>query len=272
MNSVAAILTVYKNDQFDVFRAAISSLYNQSIEKLTIYVQEDGVVSADIHAFLLSEVDANRVFYLGIRNVNKGFDYSLNEVIKLALAAGHDYIVRMDADDLSVFDRLEKQFCFMQDNKKVDVCGTYIREFGDQIKYDKVVQYPLVHDEMLSFFKKRVPIAHVTAFFRRSYFEKAGFYEVEGHFNNGDTLMWMKGFNAGCKFANVNFIGVNVRVSKDFFGRRGGWQKTASDFKNRMTVNKRLNYGFSAYFYAVAVAIVNMMPPLIKKYAYKYLR
>ena len=190
----------------------------------------------------------------------------------MALDAGHDYIVRMDADDISMSDRLKKQFIFMQENKKIDVCGTYIREFGDDIEYDKVVKYPLSHSEMLSFFEKRVPIAHVTAFFRRSYFEKAGFYEIEGHLNNGDTLMWMKGFYSGCKFANIEYIGVSVRVNRSFFGRRGGWVKTLSDFKNRMTVNKRLNYGFLAYLYAVGVAVINMMPPLLKKYAYKYLR
>ena len=63
-----------------------------------------------------------------------------------------------------------------------------------------------------------------------------------------------------------------MRVSQDFFGRRGGWQKATDDFKNRMMVNQNLHYGFSAYFYSFAVAIVNMMPSIMKKYAYKYLR
>jgi hypothetical protein len=160
----------------------------------------------------------------------------------------------------------------MNKHSDIDVCGTYIKEFGDGIEYAKVVTYPLTHNTMLSFFKKRVPLAHVSAFFRRRFFEKAGLYEVGGHFNNEDTLMWMKGFASGCRFANIEYIGVKVRVSQDFFGRRGGWKKTASDFKNRMTVNKNLHYGFSAYFYAVAVASVNIMSPTMKKYAYKYLR
>ena len=197
MNSIATILTVYKNDQLDVFREALQSLYDQSINKINIYVQEDGTVNEDIHSFLVEEFKAHRIFYLGFRSCNKGFDYSLNEIIRLALDNGHDYIVRMDADDISMSDRIKKQFDFMQKNKKIDVCGTYIEEFGDKIKYNKVVKYPLKHNDMFLFFKKRVPIAHVSAFFRRSFFEKAGFYEVEGHLNNGDTLMWMKGFASG---------------------------------------------------------------------------
>jgi hypothetical protein len=160
----------------------------------------------------------------------------------------------------------------MDNNSYIDVCGTYIEEFGDGIQYNKVVTYPLNHNSMLNFFKKRVPIAHVSAFFRRSYFEKAGLYEVDGHINNGDTLMWMNGFASGCWFANIDYIGIKVRVSKDFFGRRGGWKKVASDFNNRLTVNKKLNFGISAYYYAFAVALVNLLPSTMKKYAYKYLR
>lgn len=272
MNQIVVLLAVYKNDGLQEFRVALNSLYKQTIDNFDIFVQEDGPVDADIHEYLTQELNLGGIKYLGERDKNKGFDYSLNELINKVLMAEYEYIVRMDADDISMPERLERQLDFMNENLNIDVCGTYIEEFGDGIDYAKVVTYPLTHKDMLSFFKKRVPIAHVSAFFRRRFFEKAGLYEVGGHFNNGDTLMWMSGFTSGCRFANIEYIGVNVRVSQDFFGRRGGWKKTVSDFKNRMIVNKNLHYGFSAYYYAVAVAIVNMLPPTLKKYAYKYLR
>ena len=126
--------------------------------------------------------------------------------------------------------------------------------------------------DRFNFFNKRVPLAHVSAFFRRSYFVKAGLYKLDGHLNNGDTLMWMSGFMNECNFANVDIIGVRVRVSSDFFNRRGGWKKTSADFKNRMLVNKNLNYGFFAYIYAVFGAGINLLPSVFKKYAYLYLR
>jgi len=272
VNQIAVLLTVYKNDSLEEFKAALDSLYKQTIEGFDIFVQEDGPVDASIHSYLTQELNVKRIKHLGERDENKGFDYSLNELINKVLIAEYEYIVRMDADDVSMSERLERQLDFMNENLDIDVCGTYIEEFSDSIEYAKVVTYPLTHNAMLGFFKKRVPIAHVSAFFRWRYFEKAGLYDVEGHFNNGDTLMWMKGFSSGCRFANIGYIGVKVRVSQDFFGRRGGWNKTVSDFKNRLTVNKKLNFGLLAYFYAVAVATVNMMPPALKKYAYKYLR
>jgi hypothetical protein len=125
---------------------------------------------------------------------------------------------------------------------------------------------------MFEFFKKRVPIANVTSFFRKSFFEKAGLYPESGHIANEDSLMWLKGFKSGCKFANIDYIGVRVRVSKDFFNRRRGFKKIWYDFKNRLKINKELNYGFDAYIYAVGMLIINLLPPSLKKLAYKYLR
>ena len=125
---------------------------------------------------------------------------------------------------------------------------------------------------MLKFFQKRVPIAHVSAFFRHSYFKKAGLYQTKGHISNEDSLLWMSGFLSGCKFANITYVGVMVRVSQDFFRRRGGWKKTLSDFENRLTINKKLHFGFLAYFYTIAVLVVNMLPSTLKRFAYKYLR
>lgn len=272
MSRIVVLLTVYQNDRPPAFQAALESLYNQSLSGFDIFVQEDGPIDQSIHAYLEGELQSRRIAFLGVRGENRGFDYSLNELIERAIQLEYDYMVRMDADDISVPDRLEKQFNFMESNPEVDVCGTLIEEFGDDIDYAKVVKYPLEHQSMLRFFQKRVPIAHVSAFFRRRYFDKAGLYETEGHWNNGDTLMWMKGFAADCQFANINHVGVKVRVNRDFFGRRGGLKKAWSDFKNRLRVNRTLGFGPLAYGYACATFVVNLLPAFMKKYAYKYLR
>ena len=272
MKKVAVILTVYLNDSYNDFKEAITSLYLQSQHCFDIFVQEDGKVNSKIHDFLTDELKVKKIKFLGERSINLGFDYSLNELIKIVMNLDYEYIVRMDADDISNPERIERQLSFMESNSSIDVCGTNIQEFGDGFNYKKIVSYPLNHEDMFNFFNKRVPLAHVSAFFRRSYFHKAGFYKVDGHLNNGDTLIWMNGFMNGCNFANIDIIGVKVRVSSSFFDRRGGWKKTTADFKNRMLVNKNLDYGFMSYLYAIFGACINLSPSIFKKYAYKYLR
>jgi len=272
MNKVLVVMCVYKNDKLDDFKEALESLYNQTYKKLDIAIQEDGEVLSEVDDYLQKQIDDSKIIYLGKREQNKGFDYSLNELIDMGLKKGYKYFVRMDADDISISNRVEKQIEFLEKNKDIDIVGTYIEEFGDGIEYNKVVKYSLTHNDMFEFFKKRVPIAHVSVIFKDSFFKKAGFYPISGHINNGDTLMWLQGFKNSCKFANLDFVGVKVRVNSGFFSRRTGIDKALSDLKNRLEVIKELDYPIKAYFYALATFTINILPPTPKKLAYKYLR
>jgi len=62
----------------------------------------------------------------------------------------------------------------MQSHPDIDVVGGCIEEFSDEINYHKTVCYPIEHYEMFELFSMRVPLAHVTAMFKTSFFEKAG--------------------------------------------------------------------------------------------------
>ncbi len=265
------LMSVYKNDKLGHVKEAIESLYNQTL-KADIFIKIDGEIDKNLQEFLFLEKEKGNIKYLAEREENKGLAVSLNELIKVGLDKGYEYFFRMDADDISNIDRFKKQIEFMEGNRYIDICGTFIEEFGEGIKYQKIVKYPLTHQKMFEFFKKRVPLAHVSVCFRKSFFEKAGFYPEGGHITNEDTLMWLKGFKSGCKFANIDYVGVKVRVSEDFFNRRRSFKKVWYDFKNRLLINKELHYGFESYFYAVAMLIINLLPPSLKKMAYKFLR
>jgi len=265
------IMSIYKNDKLEYVKEALDSLYNQTL-KADIFIKIDGEIDKKLEEFLLDEKNKGKIKYLDKRKENRGLAVSLNELIKEGFKKGYEYFFRMDADDMSNIDRFKKQIEFMEKNRDIDICGTFIKEFGEGIEYKKIVRYPLTHQEMFKFFKKRVPLAHVSVCFRRSFFEKAGLYPEEGHITNEDTLMWLKGFKNVCIFANIDYIGVRVRVNRDFFNRRRKFKKVWYDFKNRLQVNKELNYGIDSYFYAIVMLIINILPPSLKKIAYKFLR
>ena len=269
---VVAIMSVYKNDKLTYLKEALNSLYNQTFTKFDIFIQCDGELPKALEKFLDSEYENGRIKQLNKRTQNMGLAYSLNELIKIGIKNKYKYFIRMDADDISQCERVEKQYKFMEQNNDLDVSGTYIKEFSDSFLYDKIIYYPLRHDDLFQFFKKRVPVAHVSAIFRNTFFRKAGLYDTENHISNEDTLMWMKGFKANCKFANLDYIGVKVRVTSDFFDRRSGFEKVISDFNNRRKVIQILNYGLVSYFYAIVMVLINLLPASFKKVAYKFFR
>jgi len=271
-NKSVVLMLVYINDSLDHFKAAIESLYSQTYQNFDIYIQEDGEIKPDIHNFLLEELRLKRITYLGIRNFKKGISYSRNEILRKAIKEDYLYFITMDSDDICDEDRISKQINFLEKNKDIDVCGCHIEEFGDGINYHKFVKYPLLHEDMFNLFRYRVPLANVTSVFRKDFFQKAGIYPEKNVINNEDTMLWLNGFINKCTFANVDFIGVRVRVSTDFFNRRNGFKKVISDFRNRITVNRKLKYGLSSYFFAVLVLFINLLPAYVKALIYKRYR
>jgi len=262
-------MSVYRNDTLVYVKQALESLYSQS-RKADIYIQEDGYVPKELSDYLKEELHTGRIKYLGERSKNLGLAKSLNELLQI-VSDKYEYIARMDADDIAVPYRLEKQYQYLQKHQDIDIVGGYIEEFSDVIDYCKTVTYPLEHHQMFSFFAKRVPLAHVTVMYRSRFFEKAGYYPTTSP-TNEDTLMWAKGFKNGCLFANIPEVLVKVRVSEDFFQRRGGVKKAWSDLKDRIYVIQTLGYNISAYLYALALFFVNIAPPKIKLFLYKRLR
>jgi GT2 family glycosyltransferase len=262
-------MSVYRGDAPKPLKEALQSLYTQTPEP-DIFVMSDGPLAPEVFRLLRHEAKSGRIF-LRERAENLGLATSLNELLDEVLERGYDYIARMDADDISLPDRFEKQYAFMETHPEVDVVGGAIEEFSDDGSYRKIVRYPLKHEAMFHFFRKRVPLAHVSAFFRRSFFEKAGVYPTSSP-TNEDTLMWMEGFAAGCRFANLPDPMVKVRVSSSFFDRRGGVRKAWSDFRDRFRVIRTLGYNFDAYFYAIALLCVNIAPGWLKRILYQRLR
>ncbi|SFV60866.1 putative glycosyltransferase [hydrothermal vent metagenome] len=263
-------MSVYKGDRFAYIVEALESMYAQ--EKVAdIFIQKDGPVPQDISEYIEQEYRAGRIVYVGERNENRGLAFSLNQLLEIVLKRDYHYIARMDADDIALASRMQWQYKYMLEHPDVDVVGGFIEEFSNDIAYEKAVHYPLNHDEMYRFFAKRVPLAHVTAFFRRSFFEKAGLYPTISP-TNEDTLLWMKGFQSGCRFANIPEILVKVRVGPAFFSRRGGSRKAWSDLQDRILVIKTLGYNISSYFYAWALFMVNIAPSKLKLFLYKRLR
>ncbi len=268
MKKIAITISLYKNVTVPQLEEMLGSLYSQILPG-DIFIKVDGSISLELREAL--DKHKERITCIDYREENRGIAISYNELFEKVLGLGYEYIARMDADDIMMPDRLQLQYNFLEHNREIDVVGGYIEEFGDDFAYSKIVKYPLTHEEMFQFFTKRVPLANVTTFFRRSFFEKAGLYPTSSP-TNEDTLLWMKGFAAGCRFANLPDVLVKVRISKDFFSRRGGVRKAWSDFKDRLEVIRTLGYNWDACFYAVAMLGVNLAPGFVKKILYKKLR
>ena len=121
---VSVLIPCYNCEKY--VEEAVMSIIKQTYSNLEILVIDDG--STDNTKTILQRLAQkdSRIRYIKneenlklIKTLNKGLD----------LCNGK-YIARMDADDISLLTRIEKQVDFLETHPEIGVVGTYIQIFG----------------------------------------------------------------------------------------------------------------------------------------------
>jgi hypothetical protein len=157
-------MSVFNGEPFLV--EAIESILNQSFRDFEFIVVDDGSTdnSGTILDSYLRKDSRLRVFH----QENKGLIESLNR--GCGLAQGR-YIARMDADDISLRDRLMWQVEFMEKHHEVGVVGGAV-EFIDATGKSIGTDTPPIEDRAIksALFRGECPFYHPTVLMRKEVF------------------------------------------------------------------------------------------------------
>jgi len=210
---VSVIMATF-NEPVDYIKAAVDSILNQTFTNFEFIIIDDSTNQTTID-ILNSYTKDSRIRI--IRGKSRlGFVKALNEGLKVAKG---QFIVRMDGDDVSLNDRLEKQLEFMNSHKNVDVLGgnmLIINESGEVVSQRKYPTHGLFLNINAIF---RSPVAHPTVMFRRTILEK-NFYYDESFSKAEDTEYWFRLRNNGYKFVNLPHNLLKFRISGDLAKKR----------------------------------------------------
>jgi len=255
---VSVLMTVYRGDIPDFVETAIESILHQTYREFEFVIIADGPLQPSLVAIIqrFTATDA-RIRYDSLET-NRGQACALNAGLRMARG---EFIVRMDADDISREDRIELLLQFMDANPTTDIAGSYIREFQTSTgtSHAHTIAYPCTHELMRQHFAKRNPLAHPSVIFRRRFVQAAGDYSICSSMNE-DTLLWLSGFMSGCRFGNVPEPLLFFRFDKRTGRRRTGLRKAFFDFSDRLRVIDNLGGGFRAVLLALAVFFVQLTP------------
>lgn len=268
-DTIAVLLSVYRKDNPAFLITAIESILSQTYDNIQLLIGVDGPVDGALDEVINNYSNYPRVVVIRFKE-NRGLACVLNDLLYYSRNKGYTYLARMDADDVSPRNRFEKQKSFLDINPDVDVVGGSVAEIREDGSFTgKIVRYPATHEECKKRFQYRDPLSHPGVMFRSRFFEKAKGYR--GNYRkNQDTMLWLDGFLSGCIFANINDVVINFRVNDDLYkNRRGGLKQASRMFKNRMTINKEMGYGFCAYFFAFAMFIITILPSGIRRIIYE---
>lgn len=197
------------NEKIQWIKESVESIQNQSIKDFELIIVNDNPLNDEIRNQL--EVMKKNDIRIKVLNNEKnlGLARSLNKGISYAIGK---YIVRMDADDISKSDRLEKQLNFLEKNK-LDLVSSnceFINENSESIGFRGKLP------EQDKLIKKILPlgnvIVHPSVMFKKDIFDSVNGYRDFSTAQDYD--LWLRLVTANCKFGIINEPLVQYRKHK----------------------------------------------------------
>lgn len=214
----SVLMSVYAKEKSEFLRESMMSMYEQTIPTDDFVLVCDGSLSEELNKVI---DEMQKKFGKRLRV----FRFEKNWGLGLALKFGvekckNELIVRMDSDDVSVEDRIEKQLEIF-DESEFSVVGGYVAEFENSIKNAKSIRrVPKTNEEILKFGKMRNPVNHPTAMFKKADVLAVGNYQNVRYCQ--DYFLWVELLAKGYKFYNIQEVLVYMREDKNTFKRRSG--------------------------------------------------
>ena len=210
--AVSVVMSVY-NEDADYLKSAIESIVAQTLNSIEFLIVCDNPDYE--HVRIIDEYARNHSCITIIRNAeNMGLAASLNTAI---MQSSGEYVARMDADDVSMPDRLARQYDYMERHPEIGMLGMQavnVDEHGNEIR---ISRKPLSYGAIKEYAKYACPLIHPVWFVR-----KRVYVELGGYMNMSpaqDYHFIAKALRAGVIINNLAEVGLKYTVREKSVSR-----------------------------------------------------
>lgn len=259
----SVLMTIYKNDNVDHLKEAINSILNQTLKPDEFLIVKDGPLRNETEDMLDSFKDPC-LRYISLKT-NIGQSMALNIGIN---NCKHEIVARMDSDDISTPDRLEKQYNILKQNPSIDIIGTGILEFTNSPNdASKSRVLPNNHEDIVKYSKFRCPVNHATVMYKKSKVIEAGNYS--DIFSVADYLLWIKMIKNGCNFHNIPEPLLLVRGGSEMYKRRSGLKYASAELQLQGLFYSLKHINLYEYIRNITLRFMSSMSPnFLRGYIY----
>ena len=260
MSRISVVMSVFNEENH--LSDAIESILNQTYADFEFIICDDASEDNSVN-IIRRYMELDRRIILLQNDKNMGLAASLNKGIR---AAKGEFIARMDADDISLSDRFEKQVNYLDYHRNLAfVCGGAHLFDDNGIWGQRVYNIPLTKENI---FKYR-PVIHPTVMIRKEILDHVGGYTVSTYTRRGqDYDLWCKIYSYGYIAANMNEILLNYRENKDSYKRRR-FKYRIHSCKVRRYWRRKLKLPFLYELYAFKPIIAGLIPPPIMRWYHR---
>lgn len=205
---ISVIMSNYNTEE-EYLREAIESILNQTYSDFEFIIVDD--CSTDNSLEIIKSYNDPRIIIIE-NEENLGLTKSINRAVRIAKG---EFLARMDADDVCMPERFQKQIDYMNKNPSLIVCGTWAELFGDgayvyRNKYSKKIIPERETFQISLLFGNHNGLHNNVAFFRHQTLIDKNIHYNEKYPCAQDYRMWVEcAKNGECQ--NINEVLVKIR-------------------------------------------------------------
>ena len=246
----------YQDSDTSRLARSVCSMLNQKISNMEVLLCDDGS-SPEVQSFLekLSKSDCR------LKLIRQGGLYSLPEKLNACLAASRgELIARMDDDDFSHPERLQRQGEYLQKHPEISFvgCNAALYRNGIRVGIRKFPSHPTVQD-----FYFTPPYLHPSLVFRReALLAVAGYSEKESCRMCEDYDLLLRLYEAGFRGANMEEVLLDYSVPATAKGNRRmkhRWNEAVTRYQHFQT----LHLLPAAFPWVIKPLVVGLLPEKI---------
>lgn len=218
--TVSVLMTVYNEGLY--LREAIDSILRQEFTDFEFIIINDG--STDNSQDIIDHYARIDSRIVPINQKNQGLVASLNTGVQRAKGK---YIARMDADDVSMSQRLSDQVTFMDNSPNVVLLGGGFEIIDEMGYFLERIHVPLYDRDIRRTMLLRNPFGHASVMFRRDAIKKAGLYS--------DKCGPTEDFELWIRLKDYGKVAALPRPLYEYRIKRNGISLTASEIQMKYT-------------------------------------
>ena len=260
----SVLMSVYSKEHALFLRESIDSMLSQTIMPKDFVIVCDGPLTKSLEELIDAYVKKYPQLFQIVRlPENVGLGRALNEGMK---KCKFEIIARMDSDDISLPDRMERQLSDLVEQNADIVSGTLL-EFDERHPEGfRKRTLPQMQEEIRRFARRRNPFNHPCTVYKKTAVIKSGGYQHFAWFE--DYYLWVRMLMAGMHGYNVQETVLKMRVT-GMHQRRGGWDYARAIIKFRLYLYKSDFCSLGDFLYTVIGHVgVSLLPNRLREAFY----
>ena len=242
---------------------AIESILNQTYTSWKMIMCDDASTD-DTYTVAEKYVKAYPDKFILIKNEkNMGLNYTLNHCLRYA---NTKYVARMDGDDISLPERLEKEINFLKANPQYAIVSAQMEYFDEQGVFGKCNNSGEAWRENIV---KGTPFCHAPCMVKKEAYDAVGGYSVsEKLLRVEDYELWIKMYAKGFKGYNLPEVLYKMRDDRNATKRRKFIYRINETYVRYLAV-KRLHLKKRYLIYILKPILVGILPTWVYTFLHK---